>query len=58
MHMWSLKASFCTLHEMCVIGLMWGEDSCHLIVVGRMDIFINTVPSQLYLLRITQVING
>lgn len=46
-----------TLDEMWVIGLMRRQNSGHLVVVGRVYIFINTVPSQLYLLRITQVIN-
>ena len=47
-----------TLDEMWVIGLMWRQDGCHLVVVGGMDVLINTVPGQLYLLRITQVINS
>lgn len=44
-----------TLDEMWVVGLMRRQDGGHLVVVGRMHVFINTVPSQLYLLRITRV---
>lgn len=51
------KRVFFTLHEVGVIGLMWSQHGRHLVVVGWMDVLINTVPGQLYLLRITQVIN-
>lgn len=47
-----------TLDEMWVVGLVWREDSGHLVVVGGVDVFINTVPGQLYLLRWTQVMNA
>lgn len=57
MHLRFREEMLFTLDEMRVIGLMWRQDSRHLVVVGGVDIFINTVPSQLYLLRITQVIN-
>lgn len=40
-----------------MVGLVWREHSCHLVMVGGMDVFINTVPGQLYLLRIAQVTN-
>lgn len=46
-----------TLDEVRVVGLMWREHSCHLVMVGGMHVFINTVPGQLYLLRIAQVMN-
>lgn len=51
------RESFFTLNEMRVVGLMRRQHGRHLVVVGRMDIFVNTVPSQLYLLIITRVIN-
>lgn len=45
-----------TLNEMRVVRLMWCQDRSHFVVVGGVDIFVNTVPGQLYLLRITSVI--
>lgn len=38
-----------TLDEVRVIGLMGGEHGRHLVVVGRVDVFVNAVPGQLYL---------
>lgn len=38
-----------TLDKVRVVGLMGREHRSHLIVVGRVDVFINAVPSQLYL---------
>ena len=55
---WKDVFIYATLDEMWVIGLMRRQDGCHLVVVGGMDVLINAVPGQLYLLRITQVINS
>lgn len=38
-----------TLDEVRVVGLVGREHRRHLVVVGRVDVFINAVPSQLYL---------
>lgn len=40
-----------TLYEVRVVGLVRSEDGRHLVVVRRVDVFINTVPGQLYLLK-------
>lgn len=45
-----MQAHVClTLDEVRVVGLMSGKHRGHLVVVGRMDVLINAVPSQLYL---------
>lgn len=45
----SLRPVCLTLYKVRVVGLMGCEHGCHLIVVSRVDIFIDAVPSQLYL---------
>lgn len=44
------QARLClTLDKVRVVGLMSREHRCHLVVVGRVDVFVNAIPGQFYL---------
>lgn len=46
------RACVCyTLHEVRMVRLVRGEHCGHLIVISGVDVLINTVPRQLYLLK-------
>lgn len=46
----SVRAHFClTLDKVRMVGLVGREDRCHLVVVCRVDVFVNAIPGQFYL---------
>lgn len=45
----SLRPVRLTLYKVRVVGLMGCEHCCHLVMISRVDIFIDAVPSQFYL---------
>lgn len=46
----SVQAHFClTLDKVRVVGLVGRENRCHLVVVCRVDVFVNAIPGQFYL---------
>ena len=46
---YTLARGCLTLDEVRVVGLVGREHRCHLVVVRRVDVFVNAVPGQLYL---------
>lgn len=47
----SVCVCVCTLHEVRMVRLVRGEHCGHLIMISGVDVLINTVPRQLYLLK-------